>query len=334
MCLDNKGEESVYTQMRGKSSSPAFHAVYWKCLCVLFASSKRHNPDARHVVFTNSGGAPMIAGFDTQALLDKMGVETVTMPFTYAPPLDFYDRWRNTFYLFDILKYFTDRAEDGEQFIVNDADCIYIKPADGLSAAIAKYHCLAYDVCCPPGEVINGYSRAGLTAIYDDLGIKTDGPVEHFGAEIFAADTEALRGLMPEINPLWAEMLERHAQGKPHFNTEEHFLTFLFAKLGYPPATANPFINRIWTGFKMNTARSSDFDLTTWHMPNEKRYGISRLFEQVKLPDSMFWQVEPGEEFARYVAKFLAVPSPTPSKVISDAFDRIMLKLMPAGMAQ
>jgi hypothetical protein len=331
MCLDSSGEESIYSQMRGKSSSASFQAVYWKCVCVLFASSKRHNPNARHIVFTNSDGAPSIDGFDTRALLDRIGVETVSLPFTYAPPLDFYDRWRNTFYLFDVLKFFSETGGAGEQFIVNDADCIYIKSASRLSEAIAASHCLAYDAGCPPDEVINGFSRASLVPLYNELGLATETPVPHYGAEIAALDFEALRALMPGIDGLWAEMLTRHSSGKSHFNTEEHFLSFLFARMGYALPTANPYINRIWTGFKMNTAKPSDFDLTIWHMPNEKRYGISRLFEQVKRPDSPFWTVEPGDAFARYAARYLAVPNPTPAKVLTDAFDRIMLRLT-AGM--
>jgi hypothetical protein len=334
MCLDAPGQESLYTQMGSNSSSPAFQAVYWKCLCVLFASSKRHNPNARHIVFTNSSGAPKSAELNVQALLDRLDVETVHLPFTYAPPLDFYDRWRNTFYIFDILAYFARTAADGEQFIVNDGDCIYIKSADRLAEAIARSHCLAYDVGYPPDKVINGHSRAGLAALYRDLGVPADGPVQHYGAEIFAIESDALRKLMPEIDALWSEMLSRHEHGRVHFNTEEQFFSFLFTKLGYSPATANPFIARIWTGFKMNTARHTDFDLTTWHMPNEKRYGISRLFDQVMRPNSPFWNVAPGDEFASYVAKYLAVPSPTPSKLLSDAFDRTLAKLKPASVTQ
>jgi len=333
MCLDSPGEESLYTQMGSNSSSPAFQAVYWKCLCVLFASSKRHNPDARHVVFTNAAGAPNERNFDIQAILDRIGVETVKLPFTYAPPLDFYDRWRNTFYIFDIIRYFSQIAQDADQFVVNDTDCIYIRSADALSEAIAKHHCLAYDVQYPHDKVINGHSRSSQIALYNELGLPVSGPVEHYGAEIFAVDTIALRTMMPELDKLWQEMLARHAAGKPHFNTEEQFFSFLFAKLGYPPATANPLITRIWTGFKMNTAKLSDFDLTTWHMPNEKRYGISRLFEQVRRPDSAFWQVAPGRDFAHYVAKFLAVPSPTPTKILCDAIDRTKARLLPAGAA-
>jgi hypothetical protein len=334
MCLDAPGQESLYTQMGANSSSPAFQAVYWKCLCVLFASSKRHNPDVRHLLFTNSAGAPSTPGFDIQSLLDRIGVETIKLPFTYAPPLDFYDRWRNTFYIFDIIRYFAESAADGEQFIINDTDCIYIKSASRLRAAIDQHHCLAYDVAYPHEKVINGHSRAGLVGLYSELGLPVSRPVEHYGAEILAIDAMALRTLMPELEALWQEMLRRHADGRAHFNTEEQFFSFLFTKLGYPPATANPHITRIWTGFKMNTATPSNFDLTTWHMPNEKRYGISRLFEQVKRPESSFWRVAAGDEFAHYVARFLAVPSPTPSKLLFDAIDRTMAKLMPAGATQ
>ena len=98
------GEESAYPQVGGVSSSPAFQAVYWRCVALFFATSIRHNPAARHLLYTNLDGVPHVDGFDLPAFLDRLGVEVVQVPFTYQPPPGYYSAWRNQFYVFDLIQ--------------------------------------------------------------------------------------------------------------------------------------------------------------------------------------------------------------------------------------
>ena len=53
--------------MGARSDDPGAKAVYWRCTAVFYASSLVHNPDARHVFYTN-GPLPVVDGFDIAAV--------------------------------------------------------------------------------------------------------------------------------------------------------------------------------------------------------------------------------------------------------------------------
>lgn len=54
---------------------------------------------------------------------------------------------------------------------------------------------------------------------------------------------------------------------------EAHLLSVIYALLGYELATANRFIQRMWTNFLHNNLRAGDEAFTIWHLPREKRSG-------------------------------------------------------------
>lgn len=328
MCSDAAGEESYYPQVGGVSSSSTFLDVYWRCVALFFASSVRHNPTAQHKLFVNRPGVPDIGTFNTQAFLDKLGVEVVTVPFTFAPPPNYYGAWRSTFYLLDIIKHLSTESRPDDCYIITDSDCLFIKSADALSKAVAEYGLLTYDTHFPPDEKANGLTRLDLQALYAEMSAR---PVPetpgYCGGDIFASNTEALQRLSSEIDPIWAASLERHRQGLTHFNTEEHFLSYLVYRLGYGVGTANPFISRIWTGRKYRTAAAGDFDLTLWHTPAEKKFGLRRLFHEMTRSNSLFWRVSPGDEFARYVSGFLGIPKSSRTKKVLDIAYSVLWKL-------
>ena len=241
------------------------------------------------------------------------------MPFTYAPPPDYYGAWRSTFYLLDIIKHISAQSRPGEQYVITDSDCLFIKSAETLSNAISRHGLLTYDTLFSPNEKANGLSRFGLQSLYAELsGRPVPETPGYCGGDIFAAASEVIQQFSAEIDPVWEVSLERHAQRRPHFNTEEHFLSYLVHKLGYPVGTANPFISRIWTGRKYHTAKASDFNLTLWHTPAEKRYGLRRLFQVMTRQDSRFWSIQPGDDFAHYVAGFLGIPKSSLAKKAQD----------------
>ena len=129
------------------------------------------------------------------------------------------------------------------------------------------------------------------------------------------------------MEPLWETCLARFAAGKSKFNEEAHFLSYLYAKLGYTNAPANPYIGRIWTGLKYRNASAKDFELMIWHVPAEKKHGIKRLFQQIIRPHSQFWTIAPGRDFSRYVAAYLGIPNSSPIKKSRDAFDTVLWRI-------
>jgi hypothetical protein len=328
MCSDAEGEESYYSQVGGVSSSSSFLKVYWRCVALFFASSVRHNPTAQHKLFVNRPGVPDIDAFKTDEFLSSLGVEVVVVPFTYAPPPDYYGAWRNTFYLLDIIKHISATSQPGEQYMIADSDCLFVKSADNFVSAINQHGLLTYDTQFPPEEDANGLTRLGLQALYQEMsGQPVPETPGYCGGDFLAGTAEAMQKFAAEIDPIWEVSMQRHTDHQVHFNTEEHLMSYVVYKLGYPVGAANPFISRIWTGRKYQTARPSDFELTLWHTPAEKKYGLRRLFQVMTQKDSRFWTVEPGDEFARYVAPFLGIPQRSLLKRTQDLSDAVRWQL-------
>ena len=328
MCTDAEGEESDYPQVGGTSSSSYFLEVYWRCIVLFFASSTRHNPSVRHQLFVNRPQIPDIGAFKTSEFLRDLGVEVIVVPFTYAPPQNYYLHWRSTFYLLDIIKYLAAHSLPNEQYVITDSDCLFIKNADALAEAIKQHGLLTYDTHFPATEDANGLSRLDLQKLYEKMsGQPVPQTPLYCGGDIFAATSDVMRQFAAEIDPIWESSMTLHATGQPHFNTEEHFLSYIVYKLGYPVGKANPFLSRIWTGRKYKTASIQDFDLTIWHVPAEKKHGLKRLFQHVGQPQSPFWTTSPGQEFARYVAGYLGIPNSSLFKKSRDVFDTILWRI-------
>lgn len=316
---EQPGEESHYPQVGGKSSSLSFQAVYWRCVVVYFASSLKNNPDAHHVLFTNIDKAPNIGTFSVTDFLTQNSIEMVTLPFTYQTPPGYFGEWRNQFYMFDILKYLAHIQEDERQYLILDSDCVWVKSASRILTELNRHPVLTYEPEQPFEEVINGLNRLDMKLLYEELNQQSVPRLPlYFGGEWFAASVMEIRKIYGEFETLWPILLERFAKQQPKFNEEAHALSYIYHKLDYPERTANPFFKRVWTSPYLYDACSRDLKLDVWHVLSEKRYGIKRLFEQVKDPNSLFWRVPAGEPFLRYAAQHLGIPRKTPRKVILD----------------
>ena len=321
-------EQSHYPQVvgRGAPSSARFQAVYWRCVVLFFATSRRQNPQARHVLYTNVDRVPAVDGHDVAALLAQWQVEVVRLPYTFQPPAGYFGAWRNQFYVFDIVRHLAATVADDAVGVVLDSDCVWARPAERLVAATRRAGALTYDLGIDPDEVQNGLSQVQAGALYGEvlgaLGLDRPPPEAapaYIGGELISATGATLRRLDALASPLWAEMLRRHAAGLPRFYEEAQALSFLYYALDILDGTANAFVRRIWTMLrKGDDARGPDLGLTVWHVPAEKRYGMPRLFAEAMRPGSPFWTLDAGAPFRSHVGRTLGIPSRTPAKLARD----------------
>ncbi len=332
---ETKETESYYPQVGGAPSSSAFQDIYWRCVMLFFASSVRHNPQAVHRLYTTVSQVPDVAGFSTGHFLRRLNVEVVQVPFTYLPPLGYHGSWRNQFYILDIIRYLDRQGASDEQHVILDSDCVFTGSIEPLSRDLSRAGLLALDLGLPLDEDINGLTQRDMKQVFEEIGLPCSGEAAtYYGGEFFAATAEVISRLAGEIEPLWETCLARFEAGRPKFNEEAHFLSFLYAKLGYREASANPYIGRIWTGRKFQTASVKDFNLIIWHVPAEKKHGIKRLIPQVIQPASPFWTVPPGQEFAQYVAGYIGIPKSSLWKKSCDVFDTVLWRLADKGRSQ
>jgi len=315
---DQPGQETQFPQMNQLSSTAAFQRVYWRCIAVFFATSVRVNPGRRHVLFTNTSVPADIAG-----LLAGWGVETVGLPFRRRPPRGYHGSFGNQFYIFDILDHAAGWGQlvkgRPARLIVLDSDCVWLRPADAMEAAIDAGGVLAYRIAYDEQQPVNGASRRDMKAVAEAVWGRTLPQVpDYCGGEIFAARTEALPGLMRSFDTLWQANLERWRAGQPKLNEEAHFLSLIYLEGGYPPASANRFIRRIWTNFRSRNSSADDVALTVWHLPSEKKTGLADLYGQVVRPDSAFWTVPVDESYVRLLGRAIGIPRRSAFKFVRD----------------
>ena len=308
---DSEEEETKHYQVRGRSSSEEFQAVYWRCVSVFFATSVRQQPSARHILFTNASSPPVVDGISVASLLESFDVEVVTLPLTFITPRGYYHEWRNQFYVFDILSYLEGRLSDVDSAMVLDSDCVWVSSVAPMEEALRRDGTLTYVVTYAPDWKINGLTRVDMSRIAGDLlGREVRDPFVYCGGELLATTGAELRRLAPEVRGVWELMLSRHLRGEAVFHEEGHTLSFAYFKLRYPVGNGDPFIRRIFTDSirAENNGSPHDHGLAVWHVPLEKRLGIRRLFTSVTQKESAFWTLRPDVDLRRYLGALLGVP--------------------------
>lgn len=320
---EHEGEESFYPQVGGRSSSPGFHAVYWRCVVDFFAASVRVNPEARHRFYTNQSVVAEVDGFDIRSFLDHLDIEVVVLPYASRPPAGYYGAWASQFYVLDIAAHLADTLRDGDVGLILDSDCVFTRSIAPLVSATRRHGALTFDTQMGPDEVRSGLSLREMGQIYAELGSgsRSDGGgliPAYVGGEIVSATRETLVEITSHAQDILPEMHRRHEEGLPKFNEEAQLLSFIYHRLDLALGTANPFIDRMFTWFTASTVRPGHEDLMIWHLPNEKKLGLNRLFDDVRNDDSWFWTLEVGDEWRSQLGRMLGVPRRTPSKWIRD----------------
>lgn len=288
--LDSAEESSEYPQVGKASHLPEFQQVYWRCVAVFFAVSIKTNPARKHILFTNVAEAnlPEIDGLDLREFLREKNVEIVTLPLHWQAPQGWHGRWRNQFYIFDILEFIENQyntTDPDGAFVVLDSDCLVNQSLDNLFESIHREHLLVLPLGYPEEHNINGLTRWDMRELYTELDGKDPGMVpEYFGGEIFAADMSIIRQINSRAKSVWQIMLKRFEEGLPKFNEEAHFLSYCYHKIGNY-GSLKGIIKRIWTSPRYNNVQPGDEKLPIWHLPAEKTGGIALIFRQIKNND-------------------------------------------------
>ena len=321
---EREGEESVYPQVGGRSSSTWFQAVYWRCVVDFFATSARVNPGAVHRLYTNVDAVPDVDGLDTGAFLRRLGVETVVLPYVSRPPDGWFPAWANQFYVLDVAAHLAETLPTSDAVgVLLDSDCVWARRPERMAEMTRRHRALTYDLGRPEGVPENGLTPEALGAIHGDLApaFGAEAPAvapPYVGGELVAATGDTLRAMDDLFDPLFEAMIARRRDGLPTYNEEAHALGLVYHVLGVPYGTANPYLRRIWTTLlKGDDARPDDLERTVWHVPGEKRYGLRRLFEAVFDEGGPFWGLE-GDAWRAWAGRTLGLPGRTLAKTARD----------------
>ena len=311
-CLDEKDDESNYSQMKsmGKSSSFKFQSVYWKNIYVFYFTFKKYNPTVKFLFFSNVAIPEYLEGFPLKSALEKLGVVEVHVPFNYKTPKDYYGSWRNQFFEFSIFeKVSAVILEKDSLFMLLDSDCVCVKNIQPLIDLTAKKGYSVYKFDHTPTDNINGITRVDMKHIFENLlGEKIERLPEYYGGEYFFMNIERIEKIVQDFKALWPKLLELNKNNLPKFNEEAHVLSYIFYKNGWIENLANDYIRRIWTQpFIFRDVSIQDEHLSIWHLPHEKKYGILNLFKYFSKKTSKFQKI-PDNMFLPLLNRELTVP--------------------------
>lgn len=308
-------EGGSYAQVRGDSASQAFRDVYRRCVGVFFASARRADASAELRLYLNCEwrkDASTVAA-EAHALLARLGVKMEVLGYTFAPPTTWGQAWRNQFFVFDVLTALSQRYADQDCFVVLDSDIIWTNnpSTESMWKEIAQQGCVSYHIDLSPDEKVSGLSRRELTHLAAGFSpsIEPDELIGYSGGEYIALRRDVCLRVVDTARRLWPEVMRRHESSQAVPTEEAHFLSCIYAILGLQVGTGDVYIKRIWTQImKYQNVDVADLELALWHVPAEKRYGLSRLYRDLMSSPTDNWVDLPQEAFIKTVGARVGIP--------------------------
>lgn len=313
-CADEKGEESIFPQTGQKSSGQRHQNIYWKCIVVFFITSKRFNKAEKHLLFTNVSTLPVIEGVDMNQVFADLGVTVINTSFKYKTPKGYYGKFQNQFYEFSILEHIAVNDHHmNDQYLVLDSDCIFIKPVASLFKEAEPTGFISFEDKVLPDYVINGLSRQDMKGIFEELLQHSivEMPSYHLG-EFLLCSVKNIKKIYADFQELWPQLLERNSKNLPKFNEEAHTLSYLYFKNGLHASQSESYMRRIWTNpLFYREVRPTDTQLSIWHLPAEKTFGLSKMYDQFMRLSSDYGFHITNAKYQQYVEKVLGIPTLT-----------------------
>ncbi|WP_298480606.1 hypothetical protein [uncultured Maribacter sp.] len=280
--LDSEEEKSKYPNNKGNSTSPEFQAVYWRCIVLFFESSLRYHKKEKHILFTNTNDIPVVDGLDLNIFFKENNIEIVSLENKYQLPNDFYSQFRNQYFEFTIIDYFSERMDNEDSFLLLDSDCVFTKPLNDAFNKLKTESAITYIVDYDEDYVIHGVSGNNMKTIFSDLGVTLEKNPYYSGGEVLLANGKFIKEVADHFPTLFKDMLERHTTNNIKFNEEAHVLSYYYYKHGALLGGMDSYIKRIWTNKNyFRNVEDSDSELAIWHVPNEKKTGINRIFQKI-----------------------------------------------------
>ena len=289
--IDSAADGGLYPQVGGLAAEQRVQDIYWRCVYVFFSLAQRFfrsHSDIRLQFFTNVKTLPVVDDTDIGAHLADLGVQVIQRDYTWRPSGN-RKVWYNQYYLFDILGYWAVSGARGDYYIVCDCDCVFVRDPSTLLQQLVRDSILLINVDTQPDENINGITRRQAALVYRDFGVEPQVEVApYYGGEFYGLSHAKLEQFMQHCDRLFRANNERATVGQTYLSDEAHLFSLIMLLLGHATANGDCYFRRIWTGQRVNNTRASDLDLTVWHIPSEKSYGLKTVFDGLRrAPDRL-----------------------------------------------
>lgn len=285
---ESPDDESYYPSVGGNTSSVEFQKIYWRCVYDFYQSAllTQKVQSLQYLFFTNVSDIPSdIDGVNIRRFFEEKKVAVQRLELKNKTPRDWYGAWRNQFFLFDILEYLQNIEGN---FLILDSDCFITKDLSCLFKEIEEKKVLSFECeVLPLDYSLNGISTEQMRKLYEDFYDESK-DLEYKGGEFIAVNSSMIPQIIHEYRKLWDLNYQRYLKQEVKLNEEAHFLSLIYARLGYQESLGNQYIKRMWTAARYDNVVAEDVEFPIWHLPAEKKYGFKEMFSYLK--------TEPGDD--------------------------------------
>ncbi|MEO5316553.1 hypothetical protein PV772_20975 [Pseudarthrobacter sp. CC12] len=278
----SKREGGRYAQVRGDSSTEKFRDVYRRCVGVFFLSARKANPDAELVLYLNTpwDRHSSKVGAEVWLLLQQLNVNVEVIDYGHRPPDSFAQSWQNQFFVLDVLSDLEKKVRRSDAWVVLDSDIVWsTQSTSSMWNTLQERGTSTYTVGYAPSKQVNGMSLESLTSLAESAGLVLQDRLDYSGGEFVGGNGSSITDLVTRSHAIWSVLMEQHEADNSIQFEEAHLLSVAYAVLGVSPGGMNSYVRRLWTQpFKYQNVTTEDVELTLWHVPAEKKYGIRRLY--------------------------------------------------------
>lgn len=285
---------------RSATFADADNWIYYKNAVVMMASSRRCNPDAKHLLFTSDRSFLLRLDHYHNHLLAKLGVEAVQLDFSFSPPgLENNRRLANAYFKLDAYRYAGNTGAFSCVFA--DLDCVWIREGQALGEMVSQ-------ASAPLSLIVEQPElQEALLLAYRHLTACNVLPaVNFYGGEFLAGSAPVFQKLMEQADMLFQYLKRQHSHngsmlriggGDTWVDNEEYLMNYLLNYSFPNTIDAAGWVQRITSTEQLGALFPQ---LTLLHLPTFKKTALLNLFQEAAEKDSPFWEV-PLSDFPGYV---------------------------------
>lgn len=279
------------TEQKGVNVKSSKRDVYFKCICVFFASLHKFHPNDKKVLFLNTN-LPK----EYEELLKKYNVTISIISSKYLIYVTnklVSNSFPGCLFALDVFNYLgvkKDNYKDYENIIMLDNDTLLLKKIN-IKTNTIKGILIDYDF----NKNVNGKSRAMLSCINSFNG--NNNFVNWFGGEFICANVNYLEELNKQIK-LYFNFCAEKENVLGSSVTEEHIFSIIISNQNNK--LDNKLLKRIWTTYGFNNVTGEESEYTILHYPSEKSKLFLKLFSRIN-KDFNYLQELDNKEYKKLV---------------------------------
>ena len=309
---DEHEESGIYAQTLGDSSRIAHANVYFDCAITFFASLEILQRSEFRYFVLNTRGFDLLSK-NRLNILKRLNVNIVIIENSHIPPEKFGKKWKNQFYVLDIVSYF---AKMKKNLFIFDSDVVCVSSNE---LNFDSYEVQGIQINRNSLSDINGLSPDSYFEIFRDFfGEEMQGPPVYYGGEYYGIRSDKLSQFSALLEKAYDKNIKRLESDQIFATEEAHLVSIVFQHFKVDEVS-NTLLDRIWTQ-PWTFRYIPDYwrKLIFLHLPAEKKTGIRKVAQYLEKILIEGKDLPGSTDFLTYSLRNFGIPSYGLTKLFAD----------------